>query len=298
MRRLPNGKQISALGFGCSSLWSRPAFPEDEAQNILRTAVAGGINHFDTSPSYGPAHAERRLGLFLKGADLGDFAISTKVGTNFLDGRIVRGFSTDMISRSFDESLQRLGVPHVDILYLHGPNPADLTEEVFEFFSRLKAQGRITYSGVNSFDAGVLESIPGSPIDAVMLQYNVGDLSAASLIDRLHDAGKIVISGTAMARAKFALSTFFPRDRGSAWYLLRMLRHDPLFWWEGTRLARRLKRTGKTPAEAAIQFVTGHPHILSNLFGTSRAEHVVENVRAGHGALAETELASLLGAVR
>lgn len=285
MRSLPNGKPISALGFGCASLWSKPWFDEQVAQEILNVVVEEGVNHLDTGPSYGPAYGERRLGAFLSGRDRDALVISTKVGTNFVDGKIVRGFGPELIARSFEDSMRRLGLFHVDILYLHGPDVPDLNDEVFAFFARLKAEGRITYSGVNSFSPNVLDAAAESPIDAVMLQYNVADFRLVPQIERLSAAGKIIISGTALGRAKFDLSTFLPRNRRAFWYLLRMLRNEPSFLWRGPRLARLLARTHKPAAEAAIQFVTGHPHILSTLFGTSRPDHARENARAGHGSL-------------
>lgn len=293
LRRLPNGKPISALGFGCSSIWAKPFFDEAEAQRILAAGVEAGVNHLDTGPSYGPGHGERRLGAFLKGRDPSGLVLTTKVGSNFLDGKVVRGFTRELMERSFEESMKRLGLDHVDILYLHGPGIADLNDETFAFFDRLKAAGRITYSGVNSFTPAVLDAVAATPVDAVMLQYNATDLSAAPQIDRLAAAGKIVMSGTALGRAKFAFSTFLPRSRAHAWYLARMLRHEPSFLWRGPKLARRLTATGKTATEAAIQFVTGHPKIVSNLFGTSKVRHMVENARAGHGTLTDEQWTSL-----
>ena len=281
-RQLSNGKPISALGFGCSSIWAKAFFDENLAERILAAAEEEGINHFDTGASYAAGNGERRLGRFLKNRDPAKFVLATKVGTNNVDGNIVRGFSVDIMERSFDQSMERLGLDHVDILYLHGPSSDAFNDEVFLFFERLKLQGRISYSGVNSFDQSVLDDLVATPIDAVMLQYNVSDLSASNAIDRLNAAGKLVLSGTALGRAKFTSGAFLPRDRAHLWYLLRILRHEPSALWRGPRLRRRLLDTGKSPAAAAIQFVVDHPKIVSNLFGTSSLEHMVENARAGH----------------
>lgn len=293
LRALPNGKLVSALGFGCSSIWAKPFFSEDLASRILAAAVEEGINHFDTGASYAVGNGERRLGHFLKDRDPTRFVLATKVGTNNLDGQIVRGFSVDLMQRSFDQSMARLGLEYVDILYLHGPTPDALNDDVFRFFERLKAEGRIGYSGVNSFDLPVLDAVVDTPIDAVMLQYNVSDLSAAKAIDRLDAGGKLVMSGTALGRAKFTPGAFWPRDRAHLWYLLRILRHEPSALWRGPLLRRRLKATGKPPATAAIQFVIDHPKIVSNLFGTSSLDHMLKNARAGHGHLGAEQWARL-----
>jgi aryl-alcohol dehydrogenase-like predicted oxidoreductase len=284
-RELPDGKRISALGFGCSSLWARPRFADAEAARILDTLWAEEVNHFDTGPSYGDGLGERRLGAWLRDKPLGELVVSTKVGTNLAGGAVARGFDPAAMEASFRGSLERLGVRRVDILYLHGPAADDLTTEVFAWFDRLKRDGLIGLSGVNSFDNRVLEATAASPLDAVMLQYNAGDLRNARAIETLAAAGKTVISGTALARGQFDPARFVPTSRAQAWYLARLLRRDPLFVFKGLALRRRLAATGRPPAEAAIQFAAGHPLILSNLFGTSSVEHARTNARAGHGFL-------------
>lgn len=292
LRALPNGKPISALGFGVSSLMAKVNFNADRAQELLETAAARGINHFDTSPSYGVGHGETRLARFLADRDPARLVISTKVGSNLIGDRVVRGFDRDTIARSFDASMRRLGVAHVDILYLHGPTEADLADPVFRFFNEQKAAGRITYAGVNSFTPAVLDRCVASPIDAVMLQYNAGDFSQAAQMRALHAAGKIVISGTALARATYDWRAFVPRDWSRAWYLARMLRHDPLFLVKGRRLGARLSRVGP-PHATAVRFVTAQPEITSNLFGTTNPAHVAANAAAGHTPLDPADHARL-----
>lgn len=281
-RDLPDGKPISALGFGCSSLWAKPAFDPTRAFEILDTLFAQGVNHFDTGPSYANGEGERRLGQWLKGKPAEDMVITTKVGTNLIDGRIVRSFDPDIMERSFLSSLERLGLERVDVLYLHGPPPEALSDPTWRFFDRLKSRGLIGFSGVNSFDNPVLKRTIDTPADIVMLQYNIGDFRNAGYIDRLLAAGKHVISASAMARAKFDLSTFIPTSREKLWYLLRMLRTEPGFVVSGLRLNRRIRALGASPHEIAIRFLVSDPRMTSSLFGTTSADHAKANVAAGH----------------
>lgn len=280
-RFLPGGKPISALGFGCSSLWAKPAFDLGRAMEILDVLAAEGVNHFDTGPSYGAGEGETRLGRWLHGRLRNAMVITTKVGTNLVNGRIVRGFDPAVMEQSLVGSLARLQTDHVDVLYLHGPTPDDLNDQTFAFFQRLKDSGKIRLAGVNSFDNAVLGKAAHSPIDVAMLQYNIGDSRNAALIDRLRDAGKTVLSGTALSRARYDLSRFVPTSRDKAWYLLRMLWNDPGFLASGWMLARRIKATGMPPHEAAIRFLTSDGRITSSLFGTTSATHARDNVIAG-----------------
>jgi D-threo-aldose 1-dehydrogenase len=283
MRALPDGKPVSALGFGCSSLWAKPGFDEDRAQRVLQAALDGGINHFDTSPSYGEGVGEERLGRFLKNRDAGALVISTKVGNNLVDGHIQRGFTRDLMQRSFEGSLRRLGVERVDMLYLHGPSLAELeSDDVQRFFEDQKKAGRIGFSGVESGAWAVIERAGDTAIDAVMPHFNVSHPSLAPGLARLHARGKIVMTGTVLAQMKFDLKTFAPTSGKSLWYLLRMAKNDPLFWWHGPRLARQLRMAGRSPREAAIAFVLDHPFVTSGLFGSSNPDHVAANALTGH----------------
>jgi aryl-alcohol dehydrogenase-like predicted oxidoreductase len=282
MRALPDGREISALGFGCSSLWASPGYDESQAQAMLDALVLEGVNHFDTGPSYGAGVGERRLGDFIARRGMSDLVIATKVGTNLIDGVIHRGFAANDMARSFDDSLKRLRTDRVDLLYLHGPSLVDLTSESLDFLQDQKARGRVSWVGVNSFDPRVLERLVDLPIDAVMLQYNVGDFRNAAALDRLQRAGKMVFSGTALARARFAWRSYLPRDRAGLWYLARLLKDDPFAPLRALSLARRMRQAGKPLAEVAAQFVVSDQRVLSSLFGTSRIDHARANARAGH----------------
>ena len=163
MRMLPDGRPISAVSFGCSSIWAKPTFDEGAAFTLLDAAYQDGINYFDTGPSYSNGEAELRLGKWLQ-SSCADALISTKVGTNFGDrGERMRSFHVADMERSLTDSLRRLGRERVDILYLHGPARHDLNDNVLKFFEAEKRRGRIVWSGVNSFNLNVLTACAGVP---------------------------------------------------------------------------------------------------------------------------------------
>jgi aryl-alcohol dehydrogenase-like predicted oxidoreductase len=299
MNTLPNGKQISILGFGCSSIWAKAAFPEHQAAEILRTASQEGINHFDTGPSYGFGNAEGRLGRFLGHRERGDYVISTKVGTIVANGgKLAKDFSPLGMEETLTGSLLRLGTDQVDILYLHGPSVSELNDEVYRFFEREKRRGRIVYSGINSFDQTVINRFLDTPIDAVMLQYNVADLSCLDILQELRSRRKIVIAGTVLARGVTRISNFFPTSAPRLWYLARALKSDPLFMARGIRIAKVLAKFNLTEPADALKIVTSDDRITSGVFGSSRAEHVTENARAARVRLAPEIRAQIIASLR
>ena len=131
------GLQVSQYGMGSApmgDLWER--LPEDRVAAAFQAAYDGGVRYFDTAPWYGNTQAEHRLGHFLRQKTFREFKISTKVGrvyrrpddpdnvppgiwTGGLPFVLRFDYSYDAVMRSYEDSLQRLGIPRVDILVIH-----------------------------------------------------------------------------------------------------------------------------------------------------------------------------------
>jgi D-threo-aldose 1-dehydrogenase len=135
-RRIGNtGLAVDTLGFGCAPLGNLyRAIPDVEAAELLHTAWREGFRYFDTAPHYGQGLSERRLGDFLRTRRDADYVLSTKVGRLLQPAGFARerhGFVSPMpfdivydygyegVMRSFADSLQRLGLDRIDILYMH-----------------------------------------------------------------------------------------------------------------------------------------------------------------------------------
>lgn len=127
--------QVTELGFGAATFGNLyHPMPDSAAEESITRAVELGLNQFDTAPYYGFGLSERRVGNALRQYDANDYIISTKVG------RILEpcakaedkygfcspmpfepkyDYSYDGVMRSFEHSIQRLGLPKIDILYMH-----------------------------------------------------------------------------------------------------------------------------------------------------------------------------------
>jgi D-threo-aldose 1-dehydrogenase len=131
------GLKVTELGFGTAPLGNLfHPLPDETARATLAAAQAAGFGYYDTAPFYGFGLSERRLGDALRARN--DVVLSTKVGRLLkpvpgpVDQTIVRhGYATpmpfepvydysyDAVMRSFEASLQRLGLSKIDILYIH-----------------------------------------------------------------------------------------------------------------------------------------------------------------------------------
>jgi D-threo-aldose 1-dehydrogenase len=129
--------QVTQFGFGCAPLGDLfDVISEQQAQQTLQAAWEAGVRYFDTAPYYGHGKSEHRLGYFLRQQPRQEFMISTKVGrvlhaprnlaafekgawADPLPFEFTVDFSYDGIMRSYEDSLQRLGLPSVDLLVIH-----------------------------------------------------------------------------------------------------------------------------------------------------------------------------------
>lgn len=140
---------IDALGFGCASLGNLYHEVSDgDAADILTTAWTNGFRYFDTAPHYGQGLSERRVGDALRGSS--DYVLSTKVGRllrpagyaatrhGFISPMpfdIEYDYSYDGVMRSFEDSLQRLGLDRIDILFMHDIGPVTHGDDNDRLFS-------------------------------------------------------------------------------------------------------------------------------------------------------------------
>lgn len=128
--------KLSEMGFGGAPLGNmHRALSEEEAQATLRAAVDAGVTYFDTAPLYGHGLSEMRLGEALRNLPRESYQLSTKIGRYlepceagqedagiFVDvphNRTVYDYSYDGVMRSYEQSLKRMGLDSIDILYIH-----------------------------------------------------------------------------------------------------------------------------------------------------------------------------------
>jgi L-galactose dehydrogenase len=177
------GLEVSRLSFGASSLGSvfRPVREED-ALAAVHTALELGINYFDVAPAYGATLSETLLGKGLAGVPRSSYILSTKVGKWTAPGGYGQDhfdYGNDAIRRSVDDSARRLGVDHIDILYLHDIEYGDrrhtewALQEGIETLQRLKQEGRISAFGIGMYPPDLWEQVLKTvPID-VGLSHNI-----------------------------------------------------------------------------------------------------------------------------
>lgn len=209
------------LGFGISGPHGTGLIPRETTIALVTQAYHLGLRSFDTAPSYGAGEAERRLGEALSRLKASDCVISTKAGINSVGvmGKR-RDFSPRSIRISLHASLKRLRRPRVDRLFLHGPAPSELTDELIQTLVDLRDKGDIGAIGIcgvgQELDAAVSTgqfAYYMTPIHAAL------SASAITRITRLREAGKLIGIET-MALVK---KDVLPIHAGAVWRLARSI---------------------------------------------------------------------------
>ena len=127
--------EVTELGLGCATLGgSRIPVSRQEAEAIVGAAWAAGVSYIDTAPFYGVGQAERCVGDAMRWVPRDEWVLSTKVGRLLRPRRTtaedterrhpmpfdpVYEYSYDAVMRSFEDSLQRLGLARIDVIYVH-----------------------------------------------------------------------------------------------------------------------------------------------------------------------------------
>ena len=155
------------LAFGCMQFGGRTDAAASRA--LYDACRAAGITHFDTAHVYTGGQSERLLGQFAKDDGI---SIATKVG---YDG----GAGRANLTRQFEESLRRLEVEAVDLLYLHRFDPDTSLEESLALFVEWQQAGRVARIGLSNFAAwqvmkaqAVLARF-GSRVDVIQPMFNL-----------------------------------------------------------------------------------------------------------------------------
>ena len=289
------GLEVGPNSFGVAPIANlgREISAED-AWETLEAAWAAGVRYYDTAPHYGLGLGEQRLGEFLRTKPRDEFIVSTKVGRLLVenplgaqpddDGFAVvtpllrrLDYSADGVRRSLDESLTRLGLDRIDVVFVHDPDDhfAEVMEGAFPALDELRSSGVITSYGAGMNQTAMLTRfVNEADVDVVMCAGRYTLLEQGALDDLLPAAES---RGVSVVAAAVFNSGLLARDRPSA---------DATYNY-GPAPAEVLERVnaiadvceahGVSLPAAALQFTLGHPAVATVCTGARSAEQVKRN---------------------
>lgn len=283
------------------------ALADETAIAVVRHAYGAGARCFDTAPHYGHGRSERRFGDALREFARDDYVLSTKVG-RLLEPRadaprdqlgyvdtlpfVQRyDYSADGVRRSLADSLQRLGLARVDIVYVHDIDRAthgeaharrfaDTLDGALPALAALKAEGVIAGYGLGVNDVAICrEVLRRADLDVILLagRYTLADQSALpELLPECERREVAVVLGGPFNSGILATGAR-PRDGSKPYF--NYAPASPAIIERVAALERICAQFAVPLPAAALQFPLGHPAVTCVLPGARSVAEFDENLR-------------------
>ncbi|MFB6720089.1 aldo/keto reductase [Kribbella sp. NPDC056345] len=287
------GLRVSKLGLGLASIGGMfAAVPESQAIATIDRAWELGVRLFDTAPVYGYGVSEQRAGLALRGRPRNHFVLSTKVGRLIEPGgpdvqpiwaeppagvgpRL--DYSYGAVIRSFEASLERMGIDRIDILHIHDPDLdfATASTDALRALNELRGRGaiRAISLGVNHADvaARFLRETGTAGPDCILLagRYTLLDRSATDELLPLCSKLNVAVLAAGVFQGGVLADTADGAPHGYARVPSELLTRID-------RLRELCRRYDVPLLAAAIQFPLAHPAVPAVVVGARSPQEISE----------------------
>ena len=291
--RLRTGIEVSRLALGTAAFGGLYSSVSDEdCTASVQRAIESGITFFDTAPHYGKGRAEQRLGNALSAYPRGSYVLSTKIGRLltpveyeaddfFLDAdtRVTRTFdySPRAVRRSFEDSLTRLGLDSIDILFIHDPDDHEeqAMHQAFPELAKMREEGLIRAIGIGMNQSAMpTRFVLNTDIDMVLIagRYSLLDQSAADdLLPAALERGVDIIAAGVFNSGVLAN----PEDPNARYNYMPV---SDEMRAKAMRIKGVIEESGYSLTSIAMRFPLRHRAVKSVLVGCRSAAEVDENV--------------------
>jgi len=277
------GMKISHLCFGASSLGSVfRSTKEAESIEAVEAAIEGGINFIDVSPYYGHYKAETVLGKALKRIPREKYYLSTKVGRYGKDGVNTWDYSAKRATESVQESMERLGIDHIDLINVHDiefqanmdGGLQKVVDETLPALVELKKKGLVGHVGITDLQLEnlkwVVEHSEEGTVESILnfCHYCLNDDKLTDFIDFFESRGIGIINASPLSMGLLS-------QRGVPdWHPAP----KPLVE-ACAKAAQRCAEKNYPIERLAIQYAVSNPRIVGTLFSSANPENVKRNIQ-------------------
>ena len=269
--------RVTRLGYGAmritgDGIWGEPA-DRAEAVRVLRRAVELGINFIDTADSYGPGVSEEVIAEALHPYPAG-LVIATKGGFDRPGpNQWVENGKPEHLRSACEGSLRRLRLERIDLYQLHRIDPKVPAEDQLGTLKDLQAQGKIKHIGLSEVSVRQIQHARKIvPIVSVQNRYSITDRGSEDVLEYCE-------------KEKIAFIPWFPLAAGRV-----SDSESPI-----TRVAAQWKAT---PSQVALAWLLARSPVILPIPGTSKVEHLEENVAAAQLTIDANKLRELEGLAR
>lgn len=304
---------VSALGLGCmgmSEFYGAASAPgsdqERESVASIHRALDLGVTLLDTADIYGPHTNERLVGRAIAGRR-DEVVLATKFGIvrdadptvtrRGVDGR------PEYVRAALDASLQRLGVDHVDLYYMHRMDPKVPVEDTMGALAEAVQAGKVRHLGLSEAGPDTIRRAHAvHPLTAVQTEYSLWTRDVeAEVLPTLRELGIGLVPYSPLGRGMLTGTITAPSDLAADDFR----RANPRFASEAFDANRALVERvqalaadrGVTAAQLALAWVLARGDDVVPIPGTRRVRYLEQNVAAADVRLTADDLAALADAV-
>ncbi len=292
------GLEVSALGLGCmgmSEFYGDPS--EQDAIDTIHRALDLGVDLLDTADMYGPFTNEKLVGRAI--ADRRDeVVLTTKFGNERREDGSWVGINgrPDYVEQACEDSLRRLGVDHIDLYYQHRVDDDVPVEETFGAMSQLVRAGKVRHLGISEAAPETIRRAHNThPVTALQTEYSLWSRFVEDeILDTVRELGIGFVAYSPLGRGFLTGRFESPDDFAPDDYRS----HSPRFRGENFQRNLRLVEAvgdladdrGVTPAQLALAWVLHRGRDVVPIPGTTRTDHLEDNVAALDIGLTDAEL--------
>ena len=299
VRRMPyralgsTGMVVSALGFGASALAGVfHEVEEEECIQVVHQTLKAGVNVIDSAPWYGHGKSETVLGLALKDVPRHAYYLNTKVGRYQPEVDAMFDFSAARVTRSVNESLQRLQLDYIDTIQVHdlefAPSLDIIVSETLPALDRLRSAGKVRQIGITGYALGPLAEVlrrATVKIDVVLSYSRMTLLDTSLARDLLPDIETRQLGLINAAPTGMGLLT--PQGPPSWHPAGEAIRSAAL------RVREMCAARGVSVARLALKTSLADARLPTTLISYAKLAHMEENLAAAREALTQDETACL-----
>lgn len=284
---------VSAIGLGCMNLSQGYGAPisAHEGERVLLSALDAGVTLFDTAALYGFGANETLLGQVLK-RHRTQFTLASKCGLTGVDkngdGKLVRVIDgrPATLRKTCENSLRRLQTDVIDLYYLHRLDKGVPIEDSVGALSDLVRKGHIRAIGLSEMSATTLRKAHAvHPIAAMQTEYSLWTRNPEiAVLQACKDLGVAFVAFSPVARGFLGGATLNPATFDPTDFRRAMPRFESSNWSANTQLLPSYQAiaedVGCTAAQLALSWLLHQGEHIIPIPGTTRPDHLAENVSA------------------